>query len=124
MKREDWTVGAEGVRPAGQPDRCFYCREKVGSQHAPGCVIRSRTVVVRTIIEHVMTVPEDWEISTIEFTDGSWCADNFAEDLADIVERLDKVGKCLCGSLTREYVREATAADEERDELRIANKPS
>lgn len=122
MLRNDWPVGEEGIRPAGKPDECFYCGAKKGDQHRMGCVIRSRTVVVRTIVEHVVDVPEDWEKSTIEFTEGSSCSDNHIRKLCDLVDRLDadENGNCTCGMLTIEYVREATAEDEEDSQLFVA----
>lgn len=119
MLRNDWPVGEHGIRPNGSPDACFYCGQPKGAQHRIGCVIRSRTVVVRTIIEHTIDVPEDWERSTIEFTEGSSCSDNMIEQLSALVERLGD-DACTCGMITREFVREADSEDEEASKLYVA----
>lgn len=120
MQRNDWPVSDHGIRPNGDPNKCFYCSAERGAQHRMGCVIRDRTVVVRTIVEHVITVPEDWTKDNIEFTEGSSCSDNHLERLGEMTERLDTAGKCTCGMLTIEYVREATKEDEEGSECYVA----
>lgn len=118
MRRENWPVTPEsGPRPAGPPDACFYCDQPLGSQHAVDCVLRERTVVVRAVVEYVVTVPEGWEASLIEFqrNEGSWCAGNGLSEigrLAEYVGRDDAV-ECGCGIASWEYVREATELDEQ-----------
>lgn len=124
MQRNDWPVGDHGIRPAGDQQKCFYCDAAKGAQHRMGCVIRERTVVVRTIVEHVIAVPEAWERSTIEFTEGSSCSDNHITALMDLVRRLDAAEGCTCGIVAIEYVREATAEDEEASALQISHRPS
>jgi hypothetical protein len=120
MLRNNWLVGEHAVRPAGKPDECFYCNAKVGAQHRSGCVIRSRTVLIKTIVEHTIDVPEDWPISMIEFTEGSSCSDNMIRDLQRLVDRLNDDG-CTCGMVTREFIREATAEDETESKLHVAD---
>lgn len=138
MKRKGpWVVtpdSAGGIRPAGPPDRCFYCGVQVGEEHAAQCVIRLRTVVVAMEIEYVVSVPEDWDADTIYFhrNEGSWCSNNgMAEldrvmrhrakayppyepdeddDAWDIIDELD-----ACEHVRYHYVREATVEDELRD---------
>ena len=108
---ETHLVTAEnGPRPAGKPDRCFYCSQPLGSQHAPKCVCRERTVVVRAVIEYVIEVPESWTAEQIEFqrNDGSWCATNLIGELREIHE----AGACLCPITSFEYLREATAEED------------
>ncbi len=117
MKRENWTVGAEGIRPSGDSEKCFYCKSPVGGEHKPGCVIRSRTVVVRTIVEHVIDVPEDWHKDLIEFTEGSMCSRAYIDDLTELNERISKSDHCPCEMVTREYVREADEEDEKESVL-------
>jgi hypothetical protein len=115
VKREDWTVGEEGVRPAGKPDECFYCHSKVGDQHAAECVIRKRTVVVEMTIKYVIDVPEAWDESNIEFhrNESSWCANNARQELLELFDYVDKAGgSCLCDRVQYKYVREATENDE------------
>lgn len=114
MRRENWKVIEGDNRPAGAPDRCFYCGVPHGGQHKEGCVIRTRTVVVRATFEYTVDVPEDWDQEMIEFqrNEGSWCADNGIGELNDLSERLDKAGACACAAISYEYVREATEEDE------------
>lgn len=102
-----------GPRPAGPPDRCFYCREPVGGAHAPQCVLRLKTVVVRYSYEIVLDVPEHWKAGDLEYNRnmGSWCADNGVDDLRALVERLGDTA-CTCDCFTATYVRDATAEDE------------
>lgn len=124
MLRNDWPVEEHGVRPAGKPDECFYCQAAKGTQHRKGCVIRSRTVVVRTIVEHTIDVPEDWDRSIIEFTDGSSCSNNHIQKLNELVDRLNVADRCTCGMLSVEYVRDATEDDEEHSALFVAAQPT
>jgi len=114
MNRADWPVLEHGIRPAGPPDRCFYCKAQLGEQHGAECVIRSRTVVVRAIVEYVIDVPESWTPHDIEFhrNDGSWCSSNGIDEIGLINERQGE-GKCPCQIVKYEYVREASAEDEE-----------
>ena len=37
----------DGIRPAGRPDECFYCRQKVGEPHGQKCVIVNKLVEMR-----------------------------------------------------------------------------
>lgn len=120
MYRSDWPIQEYGIRPAGSQDRCFFCGQPRGAQHADSCVIRQRTVVVRTIVEHAITVPQDWGAHLIEFTEGSSCSDNMIVELGRLVDRLDASGQCTCGMVTREFIREATEEDEEISRLYVA----
>lgn len=72
-----WLVADYGVRPAGPPDRCFYCDMPMGQEHKEGCVIRQRTVVIRYQIDLVVAVPEDWNPDMINFryNESTWCAE-------------------------------------------------
>lgn len=111
MKRElAWVVENEGIRPAGKPDRCFYCNQPKGETHLPSCVIRERTVIVRMSVEYVVKVPEAWTNEDIENhrNASSWCALNGLAEIERIAEH-----HCLCGVAHFDYVREATTEDEE-----------
>lgn len=121
MRQSSCLVTVEnGPRPAGKPDECFYCQRKLGEEHLSRCVLRSRTVVVRVTIEMVRQVPDDWTAEDIEFhiNDSSWCADNIVDDLTRFTERGEG---CLCRHLSAEYVREATAEDENTWGVRAAD---
>lgn len=122
MKRNTWIVTESAARPAGLSDECFYCNVKIGDEHAKGCVIRSRTVVLDVSIRMVTEVPEDWAVEDIDFRfqESSWCASNIVEDL----ERLAERRHCLCDSVEVAYMREATAQDESDDRLFIGTEES
>lgn len=111
MRRNNWTVGMASTRPAGELDECFYCKNKIGKPHKMGCVIKSKTVIVRYSIEVMVDVPMDWEKDNIEFQRGesSWCADSIIIEL----ENHSKDMGCICEITKCKYVREATKEDEE-----------
>lgn len=125
MKRDDWTVGEHGIRPAGKPDECLYCNSKKGEQHDPSCVIRTRTVVVRMSLEYVVAVPEDWDAGSIEFhrNDSSWCSNNAQEEVELLFKHVLDREECLCNRMTFGYVREATEEDEDACGVRVADEP-
>ncbi len=103
MRVVGWPVTKEsGPRPAGAPDRCFYCAMPIGEQHTRECAIRSRSVVVRVTVDYVVSVPEDWTAGQIEFhrNESSWCASN-------MVAELENAG-CICGLAKSKYLREAS----------------
>jgi len=110
MRRDNWTVGQEGIRQGGEPDRCFYCNQPIGSQHRADCVIRSRTVIIEARIKMLISVPESWDSDMVEFhrNEGSWCASNVVEELDDQAKRCG----CLCNDAEFSFVREATDEDE------------
>ncbi len=110
MKRKDWTVTESSTRPAGKPDRCFYCGELIGEQHSENCVIKSRTVIVDFTFRTVLSVPESWDEEQIRFhyNDGTWCADNI---LSELNERSSEM-RCNCDICEAKYIREADENDE------------
>ncbi len=129
MKRDDWPVGAFGIRPAGSPDHCFYCGQPRNAQHEPNCVIRERTVVVEMTVRYVITVPEFWTAEDIEFhrNDGTWCAINGLAEINDLDERLNQNGEiedCFCDRTHYKYLREATIQDEDRDAISVVRSRS
>lgn len=119
MKRHTWKVDLHSTRPAGKPDECFYCQAKIGDDHRKGCVIRSRTVMVRVSFDLIREVPEDWEASMVEFhmNESSSCADNLIEEISTQAERLG----CACGVTEGVFLREATEEDEETFKRKIAD---
>lgn len=120
MKRDSWTVGDHAVRPFGPPGRCFYCDVKVGQQHKPDCVIRSRTVVVQATVELTIDVPEGWTQDDVNFryNESSWCANNLVEELQAMLKRKKKHdGRCMCSQVRVDYIREAVDADESTSAL-------
>lgn len=98
-------VTPEAARPAGLPDRCFYCDRPVGDTHDEGeCVLVKRKVRIRMTVEYDINVPAHWDKGRIEFhrNDGTWCADNALDELAAEASREG----CLCPHTRFEYVRE------------------
>lgn len=95
-----------GIRPAGPPDACFYCRAKVGESHQRDCVIVQKRVKMRAVIEYECYEPFSWDKEEIEFArnDGTWCADNLLETLKLHGEE----SGCLCGSTKIEFIGEVT----------------
>lgn len=119
MKRHTWKVDTHSTRPAGKPDECFYCKAKIGDDHKQGCVIRSRTVMVRVSFDLIREVPEDWDQTMIEFhmNESSSCKDNLIDE---IEKQAGRIG-CSCGFGNGEFLREATAEDEEEYKRKIAD---
>ena len=124
MKRDDWPVGNEAVRPTGQPDRCFYCNAPSGGQHVSGCVMRQRSVLVRSTVDRVMLVPEQWDVRKIEHYQNAMCGDELIYRLIEMQHRLGQRDDCLCGLVRHEFIREATKGDELTHGLAVAGVPS
>lgn len=128
MKNDEghWIVGPEGIRPAGKPDTCFYCRQKLGTPHTLECAVRTRTVIVKLEIEMLMVVPEHWNDHDIEFheNEGSFCANNFIPRLDAFFERMTEKDQCLCDDIVSTYVREATGEDEAKYGVYIKDEKS
>jgi hypothetical protein len=104
-------VDDDGIRPAGQPDQCFYCRSRVGEPHGLQCVIVQKTVRVRYTFEIDVQVPHHWTKEQFEFhrNDSTWCADNGLDDLREniVQERISDratVGTCLCEGFHAEWL--------------------
>lgn len=88
----------DGIRPAGPPDACFYCRQKVGEPHGRECVIVQRRVKLRYVIEVEVMMPHAWDDHDIEFhrNMGRWCANNCLDDIEAHIATLEARRKCLC----------------------------
>lgn len=98
----------DGIRPAGEPDECFYCHSKVGEPHKFNCVTVCKNVKVRATIEYVKPVPVSWDKEMIEFhhNQGTYCANNIVKDLQEYIEYLDKDDDCLCQHCNFEVIDE------------------
>jgi hypothetical protein len=92
----------DGIRPAGSPDECFYCRQKIGSEHGWDCAVVTKTIKVRYVYEVEITVPHFWGEDLINFhlNESSWCADNGLDDLDKIIAERG----CLCSVFDGEYI--------------------
>lgn len=89
------------TRPALKGE-CFYCHEKVGENHLDDCVYICKKVRVKCVVEYEITCPAFWTKERIEYhrNEGSWCSDNFINELAIVSE---KEG-CLCHSTVFEVI--------------------
>ena len=92
---KQFIVTEKAQRPADMNGCCFYCQQPIGQPHKPDCVLISKTVKVRAIIEYKISVPSDWDEHAIEFhrNESSWCADNMIRELEELRKG---EGGCLC----------------------------
>jgi len=93
----------DGIRPAGRPDECFYCRQKVGTPHGEECVIPQKKVKITYTFDLEIEVPYSWGKKQIEFhrNESSWCSDNAIRDL--VASSINK-DRCLCDGFEAEYI--------------------
>jgi len=93
----------DGIRPAGKPDECFYCSQKVGTSHLASCVALHKMVKVRYTFDLEIEVPHSWTTDNIEFqsNDSSWCADNALDQITAYIE---KEKRCCCGIFSCEVL--------------------
>lgn len=96
----------DGIMPAGKPDECFYCHQKVGTPHGPTCVVVTKTVLVEVVLTLSIRVPHHWDGHDIEShrNESSWCADNIVSDLQHHLVRVNG-DSCLCPDFARRYIR-------------------
>lgn len=89
-------VTKKAVRPAGPQDRCFYCRQIIGTPHDFSCVLLKRKVKVRLTVEYEVDVPAEWDKEQIEFhrNEGSWCANNALDELTALFR--SENSPCMC----------------------------
>lgn len=99
------SINDDGLRPAGEPDQCFYCKSKIGEKHAYECVTITRPVRVRVFFDLVVKEPISFDADQIEFriNMSSSCMDNW---LKQINEEAERAG-CSCGFGHGMYVGEA-----------------
>lgn len=102
-----------GPRPAGMPDRCFYCGEPVGAEHKTDCVCRVKVVMVEVTMTVPRVVPASWDAGMVDFhmNDGAWCADNITTDLNRYMEARGEDSPCLCNTFHSKFLRDATDDD-------------
>jgi hypothetical protein len=100
-----FTVTKDAMRPASDKEQCFYCRQAMGANHKDDCVLVSKMVKVRAVIEYEVRVPSCWDKAQVEFhrNDGSWCADNMISELDEFIEE----NHCLCGSVHFEMIKDS-----------------
>jgi hypothetical protein len=122
VRRDEWPLvltDDDGIRPAGEPDQCFYCRSRVGQPHGPDCVCVNKLVEyavhahgrrVGTYLRHdpAFWTPHDCESHKNE---SSWCACNALDEIdwTDEAVRLDAAAltgdeSCACPLLEFRFV--------------------
>lgn len=94
----------DGIRPAGAPDECFYCRQKIGQPHGRECVAVHKKVKVLYTYELEIEVPYFWTKENVEShrNESSWCASNGIEELNNHFGREDT--DCGCAGFSCEYI--------------------
>ena len=126
VSHSEWPVVIEnddGIRPAGLPDRCFYCHARIGEPHGEQCTVVTKLTEYNVhvgkeayddlsgeIIGTFVSVdPYWWEEGNAEFhkNGSTWCAGN-ADDLIKWldtpkskewqkkIEELDYEHSCSC----------------------------
>lgn len=104
-----FTVTEKAMRPASSERKCFYCTAPIGTHHWPDCILVKKKVKVRATIEYEINVPLHWTLEDIERyrNKGSWCCDNIAVELNEIItERKNKGESCLCDSVHFEVIQD------------------
>lgn len=109
-------VRPEDERPARRDGTCFYCQEPIGSLHQKSCVVPQKTVILEVKIEMPLEVPAFWSEKDIDyfFNESSSCSDNLISDIERVQRtRHLETGKCLCGCIEVDFLREADVEDHE-----------
>lgn len=101
---KQFLVTPAAMRPGSSEERCFYCRQPIGAFHGPECVLVKKFVNVRMTVDYVIEVPANWDKHMIEFhrNDGTWCANNALDELAELTE--EDEGTCMCSGTHFEYL--------------------
>ena len=115
----------DGIRPAGRPDQCFYCRSMVGEEHKKDCVTIDKIVEIEFTVRVPVKVPHGWDQEMINFryNDSSWCADNlpllFEENLEGFFDDIWLVDTSIDKQIERISIRDGISKD---DALKIIEK--
>lgn len=96
-------VNDDGIRPAGRPDECFYCHQRIGAEHERDCVIVQKKIKARYVFEVELLIPHFWDAETFEFhrNESSWCARNGIGELERAYEE-----DCPCSQFRAEWIEE------------------
>lgn len=106
--------GDDGIRPAGSPDQCFYCKSFIGQPHKPDCVCVYQKVQYRVHLnyegrqfagKYTRFEPHFWSVDEMHFmrNESTWCAGNSVDDIQwddseanRIAEKLNEGDDCPC----------------------------
>lgn len=92
IKCDTWPIVLEnddGIRPAGHPDRCMYCNQRIGELHRADCVTVQKRVQYAVIVDgnqvgiFEILDPHGWTPYDCDFhkNESSWCADNATDSI-------------------------------------------
>lgn len=78
----------DGIRPAGRPDACFYCRRRVGERHAFDCIMVGIPRTYRVILDGedvgswTIEDPISWDARMRAFhkNESAWCKNNMLDE--------------------------------------------
>lgn len=97
---------------------CCYCKAPYEGMHEIGCVLRRKSVMVRAVVEYIITVPEDYTEESVLFqrNEGSWCKSNLIAELKeldpdDVSLEGGRYLFCFCNAVKFEFLRDATVQD-------------
>lgn len=84
---------------SGAPATCFYCHRAIGTGHLTSSVVPDRTVLVKVTLTIPLEVAQNLRQGAVGVCsrEGTWCADPFVEELAEVVCELHEAGACLRG---------------------------
>jgi hypothetical protein len=86
----------DGIRPAGSPTACFYCKQEVGQPHLYSCVAVQKKVTCGVSVKGISQdqlrliwnteCPAFWDAESFEYhkNESSWCQSNFIDHLRKI----------------------------------------
>lgn len=60
-------VTENAMRPASTARQCFYCQQPIGLPHGPKCVLVTRRVHVKAVVEFDKDFPAHWDAAALDF---------------------------------------------------------
>lgn len=104
----NWTHAPEKAKT-----HCFYCKCAVPN-HAEDCIVPSRTVVVEFTTRMVISMPQSFDESSINFSmnGSSACSSRYVDQLYRETNQEENICH-ICSRTEMKYLREATQEDHE-----------
>ena len=123
MNNIDWPIvlsNDNGIRPAGPPNACFYCKSIIGEHHKIDCVTVRKRIKVNLSIDLEINVPHFWNKGRIEFhyNEGTWCGDNVIEMLKAF--RKEHQEHCLCDNTKLSFIEDVDTTPIQRPWINLA----
>lgn len=103
----DWPLvvqNDDGIRPAGKPNQCFYCKKYIGEPHGKECVCVTKRIKVRYAYEIEVDIPHFWTAEDFEFSrnESSWCASNAEGHIEQYLKTRNE--ECPCSYFKAEFI--------------------